>query len=133
LHQPAGVSFQVLRGQADRNSALIGTFDCGVSLAIEHINGTIAEYLDCEPGELQGYGWRPFLHPDDRTVIFEMAQALQAGRAGSYDCRAQARRGEPVLHLRVRTLVLQQQGYPSGAEGLIDLLDVESRRAIVLP
>jgi hypothetical protein len=132
--QPAGVSFRALcGGQASRNSALIGTFGCGVSLAVEHLTGTIGEYLDCAPSELLGHGWRPFLHPDDRSVVFQVAQELQAGRAGSYVCRAQARTADPVLHVRLRTFVVRQHGYPSGAEGLIDLLHLESRRTIVLP
>jgi PAS domain-containing protein len=111
---------------------LIGTFACGVSLQLERISGTIGEYLQCDPADLEGHGWQPFLHPDDRMVVFQLAQDLQAGRAGCYDCRAQARTGDPVLHLRVRTLVVQQHGDPTGAEGLIDLAHVEPRRAIVI-
>ena len=130
---PAGESFQaLLGGRRVRNDTLIATFACAVSLQLEHITGTIGEYLDCEHSELQGHGWRPFLHPDDRMVTFQLAQDLQAGRAGCYALRAQARTGDPVLHLRVRTLVVQQHGDPTGAEGLIDLAHVEPRRAIVV-
>jgi hypothetical protein len=120
-------------GSAAPVKSLIGTFVCGVSLAIQNITGSISEYLDCTPSDLEEYGWRPFLHPHDRDVIFRMAQELQIGRAGSYDCRAQARVGEPILHIRVRTLAVSENGLPCGAEGMIDLRHVESRRTIVLP
>jgi PAS domain-containing protein len=130
----AGGSFRALRGGLPApSSSLIGTFACGASLAIQNIRGTIGDYLDCSPTDLQGYGWRSFLHPDDRQAIFQMAQDLQAGRAGKYDCRAQGRPGEPIVYLHLRTLIVQEQGQLKGAEGLIDLAHVEARRTIMLP
>jgi PAS domain-containing protein len=112
---------------------VIGRFAVGAALNIQQVSGSIIEYLDCDPVELQGYGWRPFLHPDDRDEIAQMAEELHYSQAGAYECRAQARCGEPILHLRIRTLIVQAVGLPPAAKGVIDLRAVESRRTILLP
>ena len=58
---------------------------------------------------------------------------LEMGRAGMYDLRAQSRCGDPILHLRIRTLMLQSSGKPPTVRGVLDLRHAESRRTIVLP
>jgi hypothetical protein len=119
--------------QADPSSDVIGRFAVGAALNIQEVNGVITDYLDCDPLDLQGYGWRPFLHPDDRDAVAQMGQELHYRLAGTYDCRAQGRAGEPILHLRIRTLIVQAAGKPPASKGIIYLRALEPRRAILLP
>jgi hypothetical protein len=94
------------------------------------VKGEILDRLDCLPSELQGHGWQPFVAPADYEVTRRMAQALQMGRAGTYDVRAQSRIGDPILYIRVRTLVLLSGSDRPGIYGALDLLHSESRRTI---
>jgi len=120
-------------GAAVPDRAIIGTFECNASLNITLVRGEITERLDCLPGELEGYGWQPFLPPADLDITRQMAIDLQVGRAGFYKLRAQARCGDPILHLQIRTLMLRSAGQAPLVHGVLDLLHQESRRTIVLP
>lgn len=100
---------------------------------ITAVRGEISERLDCLPSELQGYGWEPFIPPADFDVTRQMAMDLQLGRAGFYNIRAQARCGDPVLHMRIRTFMLRSAGQLPSVRGVLDLVHAESRRTIVLP
>ena len=97
------------------------------------MKGEISERLDCLPSELEGYGWQPFLPPADLDVTRQMAIDLQMGRAGFYHLRAQARCGDPVLHLRIRTFMIRAAGQLPLVHGVLDLVHEESRRTLVLP
>ena len=128
------MSFLVRRGGAavpDRGA--IGTFECSASLNITSVQGEITDRLDCLPSELQGYGWQPFLPPADLDITRHMAMDLQMGKAGFYKIRAQAKCGDPVLHLRIRTYMLMSADQAPIVRGVLDLLHEESRRTIVLP
>jgi hypothetical protein len=80
--------------------------------------------------ELQGHGWQPFVARDDYDVTRLMVKDLQAGKAGSYEIRAQARCGEPILYLRVRTLLARSGVHAPAIFGALDLLHTETRRTI---
>jgi|KBSSwiS6_1023812.scaffolds.fasta_scaffold48501_1 PAS domain-containing protein len=112
------------------DSRLIGTFSCDPRLNITSVNGRIIDYLDCLPSELKGHGWRPFIPPADFPVTEQMVHHLNAGLAGAYDIRAQARCGEPILHLRIRTLLVRSADALT-VRGVLDLRHTESRRKIV--
>jgi hypothetical protein len=120
-------------GAAVPDRAIIGTFDCSASLNITSVRGEITDRLDCLPSELQGYGWQPFVQPADIDVTRQMAMDLQTGRLGFYHLRAQARCGDPILHLRIRTLMLRSAGQLPVVRGVLDLVHSESRRTILLP
>jgi hypothetical protein len=120
-------------GGAAHEGALIGTFSCDPSLTITSVKGEITERLDCLPSELQGHGWQPFVEPTDFDVTRLMARDLQAGQVGAYDLRAQARRGEPVLHLRIRTFITRSRLHVPTICGVLDLRHSESRRTLLLP
>jgi hypothetical protein len=118
-------------GGAAHDGALVGRFGCDPSLNITSVTGDIVEKLDCLPSELEGYGWQPFVHPADVDVTRRMAVELQTGIAGRYDLRAQARCGEPVLHLRIRTFVVRSGLHVPEVYGVLNLRQVESRRTVV--
>jgi hypothetical protein len=120
-------------GAAVPDPSVIGTFECNAALNITAVHGEISERLDCLPSELQGYGWEPFIPPADFGITRQMAMDLQSGQAGFYTIRAQAKCGDPVLHLRIRTLMLRSAGQVTLVHGVLDLLHAESRRTIVLP
>ena len=120
-------------GGATADSTLIGTFSCNASLNIVSVRGEITERLDCLPSELKGYGWQPFVQSTDLDVTARMAGELQAGRVGQYDLRAQARTGEPILYIRIRTLIARSKAGDPTVHGALDLLHTESRRTIALP
>lgn len=115
---------------AERESKLIGTFACDPTLNIIAVTGEITDYLDCLPAELKGYGWHPFITPADFAVTERMARDLFAGQVGSYPIRAQARLGEPILHLDIRTLLVRSNHLIT-VRGVLDLKHTESRRKIV--
>ena len=119
-----------MSGDAGAPDRLIGTFGCDPTLNITSVNGQIVDLLDCLPSELKGHGWRPFIPPDDVPVTQQMAHDLHAGLAGAYDIRAQARCGEPILYLRIRTLLVRSADALS-VRGVLDLRHTESRRKIV--
>ncbi len=120
-------------GAAVPDRSVIGTFECNAALNITAVHGEISERLDCLPSELQGYGWEPFIPPADFHITRQMAMDLQIGRAGFYALRAQARCGDPVLHLRIRTYMLRSAGELPVVRGVLDLLHAESRRTILMP
>jgi hypothetical protein len=97
------------------------------------VQGEILERLDCVPAELEGYGWQPFVRPADLDVTRQMAHDLQTGRGGLYDIRAQARCGDPILYLRIRTLLIASSGPAPAVRGVLDLRHAESRRSIMTP
>jgi len=131
---PSGGSFRALcGGGAARNGALIGSFGSDPFLNIRYVRGEIVERLDCLPVELQGHGWQPFVARESYDVTRVMVQDLLAGQPGRYDIRAQARCGEPVLYVRIRTLVARSSGHAPGVFGALDLLHADSRRTIILP
>jgi len=64
---------------------------------LDYWNQRYADYLQLSPEELQGYGWRLCLHPDDRASVvairtrsletgdpYEVAYRLRDGRTGAY-------------------------------------------------
>jgi hypothetical protein len=118
-------------GGAAADSTVIGTFSCNASLNIVSVRGEITDRLDCLPSELKGYGWQPFVQRADLGVTARMAGELQAGRVGQYDLRAQARTGEPILYIRIRTLIARSMAGDLTVHGALDLLHTESRRTIV--
>lgn len=120
-------------GGAAAEGALIGTFSCDPSLTITSVKGEITERLDCLPSELQGHGWQPFLEPADFDVTRCMARDLGASRVGAYALRAQARCGDPVLHLRIRTFIMRSGPHAPTVYGVLDLRHSESRRTLLLP
>jgi hypothetical protein len=127
------VSFRAVLGGAPADGKLIGMFACDASLNIASVKGEITDRLDCLPSELKGYGWQPFVQPADFGVTLMMAGELQAGRAGQYDLRAQARTGDPILHIRIRTFIVRSKIGEPTVHGTLDLRHSESRRTITLP
>jgi hypothetical protein len=111
----------------------IGRFAVDGSLNLQRVSGAITHYLGCEPADLLGFGWRPFLVRPDQPDLARMAGDVGVARAGRYDLVAQARVGDPILHLRLRTYLVRSAGAPPEAGGRIDLRHVELRRAIVIP
>jgi hypothetical protein len=110
---------------------LVGSFGSDPFLNIRYVKGDIVERLDCLPVDLQGHGWQPFVSRHDYDVTRRMVHDLQAGKTGSYEIRAQARCAEPILYVRIRTLLVRSGVQPPAIFGALDLLHAEPRRSIM--